>query len=428
MNLSHQPPRRPSNLSIAGILSLARLADKARAHNEETLHNYVYGNNSGLDKCLLEFLNLSEDTFADAADRYNDADLGDWVLKTSGKTESEINAFNQHHLQRELEDDAARARLKARVEKFAPGNTDIKTIIQSIELDDWGTFRHTDLTVRAPRTPYSRNIADLYAVARLADKARADKAGKLNDYIYNCPIDQAVLAFTNLSADAFQDAAYHNPNDLELTDWMLKNTTCNQAEISTFNAQIAQRGPETDEQKEFFQTALNRIAPHRTDITTWFDLLDLDDEHSYNTVDLTRHAPRSPYDTSVGGIMSFARMIDKGRASISDTIGDYWFGNDSGIDRHVLEFLDISEDDFKTVLQNHPTDADVLHGTTISKSQDEIQAFNDHISQLGPPKERQAWFEGVIAKLDPSRTDIQTFFAMMQLEDRVIFVRLKAGV
>jgi hypothetical protein len=297
------PPRRPSNVSIAGILKLARLADKARAHNDETLHDYVYGSNSGLDKGLLEFLNLSEDAFADAADRYNDTDLGDWVLKTSGKTEPEINTFNQHHLQREPRNDAARARLKARVEKFAPDNTDIKTVIQAIELDDWRTFCHTDLTVSAPRSPYCRNIAGLYAVARLADKARSDKADKLNDYIYNCPIDQAIFAFINLSADTFKEAAYHNPNDRELTDWVLENTTRNPAENSAFNAQIAQMKPETDEQKESFQTVLNRIAPHRTDITTWFDLLDLDDEHSYNTVDLTRHAPRSPYDTSVGDIM-----------------------------------------------------------------------------------------------------------------------------
>jgi hypothetical protein len=82
------------------------------------------------------------------------------------------------------------------------------------------------------------------------------------------------------------------------------------------------------------------------------------------------------------------------------------------------------------VLQNHPADADITSWfeETISKSQDEIQTFNDHISQVDPPSERQAWFDCIIAKLDPSRTDIQTFFAMMQLEDQVTFARLKAGV
>ena len=430
MDLSKQPPRRPSNFSIAGTLNLARMTDKARAYNDETLDEYVYGDNSGLDKILLEFLDISADDFADAAGRYNDEALGEWVLKVSEKTEAEINAFNDFHMKREPEDDAGKGRLKARVEKFAPGNTDIKTVVQSIELDDWGDFREVDLTARAPRTPYCQDVAGIYAAARLADKARADKCGKLHDYIYNCPIDEALLKFLNISADAFQESAYNNPNDLELTDWVLQNTSCIRAEMSAFNAMISQKGPETDELRDIFEKSLSKVAPGRTDITTWFDLIDLDDEHSYNTVDLTRHAPRSPYDLSVGGIASFARLIDKGRAALSDTLGDFWFGNDSGLDRHVLEFLGISEETFRAVLQENPTDADILSWLekTAPQSALEIEAFNEQISQLGPPEERLAWFQGMISELDPSRTDIDTFFALTHLDDQVSFARLKVGV
>ena len=50
MDLTHQPPRRPTNLSIAGIIGVARLTDKARAHNNETLGEYLYGETSGLDR------------------------------------------------------------------------------------------------------------------------------------------------------------------------------------------------------------------------------------------------------------------------------------------------------------------------------------------------------------------------------------------
>ena len=35
MDLTHQPPRRPSNLGVAGIVGAARMTDKARAHNAE---------------------------------------------------------------------------------------------------------------------------------------------------------------------------------------------------------------------------------------------------------------------------------------------------------------------------------------------------------------------------------------------------------
>jgi len=53
-------------------------------------------------------------------------------------------------------------------------------------------------------------------------------------------------------------------------------------------------------------------------------LLDYDDEQSFGLVDLTRHAPRNPYDDSAGGLAGLARMIDKARAANSGTLGKYW--------------------------------------------------------------------------------------------------------
>ena len=184
-------------------------------------------------------------------------------------------------------------------------------------------------------------------------------------------------------------------------------------------------------EKEFFSSTLNEIAPERTDITTWFDLLDIDDEVSYNTVDLTRHAPRSPYVNSVGGITGLARMIDKGRASLAGTQGEYWYGEDSGIDRYILNFLGISETEFQSALKEASSDAEVLNWLEkqCKKSENEITEFNSAIAQLAPQDEaKSAWFRGVIQSLDPSRSDVDTYFAMMQLEDQINFARLKAGV
>ena len=79
MDLTKQPPRRPSNLSMGGIVNLARMTDKARAHNEETQGEYIYGMESGLDEGLLTFLGISEEDFADAAGRYPDGELVHWV-------------------------------------------------------------------------------------------------------------------------------------------------------------------------------------------------------------------------------------------------------------------------------------------------------------------------------------------------------------
>ena len=73
MDLTRQPPRRPSNLGVAGIVGAARMTDKARAHNNETLGDFVYGKYSGLDRRILEFLGITADAFAEAADESDDA-------------------------------------------------------------------------------------------------------------------------------------------------------------------------------------------------------------------------------------------------------------------------------------------------------------------------------------------------------------------
>jgi len=431
MDLTKQPPRRPSNLCMAGLVNLARMADKARASSDGTLGEYVYGTESGLDETLLNFLGISADDFADATGRYGDEDLCRWVRKVSDVTDAQIEAFNRDLLSREPQAEDAVRRLKNRIAKYAPGRTDIKTVIQSIELEDWGDYKDVDLTQRAPRTPYCRDVAGIYGLARMSDKARADKAGTRGEYVYNSPTDQVILDFLGISKEDFQEAAYQNPNDLELGAWVLDHTAVTREDIPAFNAHIAASRPETDAQQEYFQKALKEVAPGRTDIRTWFDLIDLDDEKSFHTVDLARHAPRSPYDKGVGGAFGLARMIDKGRAFLGGTVGDYWSGRASGIDRFILKFLGVSVDDFYAALKDCATDADVLAWLESKgkKTDAEIAEFNNTVSKLAPGDDKTwAYFRERAAELDPGRTDIVTWFGLMHLGDRIFFARLKAGV
>ena len=431
MDLRRQPPRRPSNVSIAGIVNLARMADKARAYNRQTLGEFLYGDDSGLDKILLDFLGVSHDGFADAAGRYGDSDLGQWIREASDRTDDEIDAFNRHHLQREPDDEAGKQRLRDRIEKFAPGRTDIVTVFQSIELDDWANFREVDLGKRAPRSPYVRDVAGVFGLARMADKARADKRGRLGEYIYNCPIDQAITDVLGFSAEDFKEAAYLNPNDLELGDWVREHISAHSGEISEFNHRISGKGPENTKECEIFKGALANAAPDRTDITTWFDLLDVDDEASFGVVDLTRHPPRSPYDASVGGYFGLARMIDKGRAAIHGLLGDYKYAEASGLDRMVAEFIGFSMGDFTDAIRAGRTDEEISAWIDehYRKSGAEIGNFNRNAGTIEPWNEkRRSWFRGIIADLDPSRTDVTTYLALIVLDDTVNFARVKTGV
>ena len=425
MDLTHQPPRRPSNLGIAGIVGVARMTDKARAHNAETLDDYIYGESSGLDNRVLIFLGISADAFAEAVDEYDDTALGHWVLETSGKTAAEIAEFNDAALSQLPDTDAHKQRLKDRLARFAPGRTDITTVLQSMELDDWGSYWQVDLTAGPPRSARAKDIAGICGVARMADKGRAERAEKIGEYIYGDASGQDVriLTFLGISAADFQEAAVNNPNNLELGAWVLENSGKSQDEIDTFNQTLVNYGP-NETTRERFEARCQEVDPTRTDINTWVELQDVDDQLSFGIVDLNRRAPRSPYNTDVYGMVQLARLIDKGRAFNSNTLGAYFYGEDSGIDRATLAFLGVSVAEFTEALKTLTTDAEIEAWLNANYAQNEadIAAYNERMVQMGPETERhKAMMAKMLNKIAPERTDINTWFALMNLDDEKTF-------
>ena len=425
MDLTRQPPRRPSNLGVAGIVGAARMTDKARAHNAETLGDFVYGRYSGLDRRILEFLGITADIFAEAADEYDDAALSTWMLEKGKKTGEEIAAFNKSELDRLPTDKKHQQLLKERLAKFAPDRTDVKTVLQSIELDDWGCFWQVDLTVRPPRSARSKDVAGICGVARMADKARAERSGQIGEYKYGgiSGQDVRILTFLGVSADDFQEAAVNNPNDIELGEWVQENCNKTQDEIDAYNHAMVNRGPD-ETTRERFEARRNDVDPTRTDITTWVALQDLDDELSFGIVDLNRRAPRSPHNTDLYGMVQLARLVDKGRAYIGNTLGDYFYGEESRIDRMTLAFLGISHADFTETLRTLSTDAEVEAWLKADypKGEADINAFNQKMTQMGPETERQkARMAERLKKIGADPTKIKTLFAAIDLDDEKTF-------
>lgn len=420
MNLTRQPPRRPTNLGIAGIVGAARMTDKARATNEETLGDYIYGESSGLDQRVLNFLGISADAFADAVKEHDDATLSDWVLETSGKTSAEIAVFNEERLTHMPDSDGHRQRLQERIARFAPGRTDVKTLLQSMELDDWGSFWQVTLTEQPPRSARAKDVGGICGVARMADKARAERAGKIGEYLYGDASGQDVriLAFLGIAAADFQDAAVNNPNNLELGEWVLENSGKSAAEIDAFNHTLVNYAP-NDETRQRFESRCREVGVSPTEITTWVALQDVDDERSFGIVDLERHAPRSPFNTDICGIVHLARMADKGRAANSDSLGLYYYGEDSGMDRVALEFLGLTPDAFADALKTLSTDADVDAWLRENYPKDEadIAAHNERLLQAGPRSER----EWAFVKNMLGHTDAKTWFEFAVIDDEKTF-------
>ena len=426
MDLTRQPPRRPSNLGIGGIVGAARMTDKARAHNDETLGEFLYGEDSGLDRKILALLGTSANEFAEVADEHDDQALSQWIVERTGISQEAIDQFNQTELEQLPETEEYKQRLKDRIAKYAPGSTDIKTILQSIELDDWGNFWQKDLTKKPPRSPRSKDVAGIFGVARMADKARAARAGKNGEYRYgeDSGQDRIILEFLNVSEEDFQEAAVKNPNDCELGEWVLAQSRVQPKEIDDFNHTMLNRGAEDAEARAYLESRIREVDPSRGDVSTWAELQDLDDERSFGIIDLARHAPRSPYNTDIAGIAGLARTLDKARALNTDSIGDYWYGEDSGHDRQILRFLGVTPQEFLNLIKDLPSDNDVTDWiqTQAPKNTDEIAAFNNEMVSRRPATNRhRAFFTKLINKLDPSRTDIQTFFDLMVFADEKEF-------
>ena len=139
-----------------------------------------------------------------------------------------------------------------------------------------------DLTQRPPRSPRVR-LGGYVILPRMLDKGRATIAGKHGEYHYACPLDQRFLDFVGVKADALKKQLAAGKGDTEILQWIQKNAKHKRTdpEILAWSAYHEQRAPADTESREFFHGVHAKIAPQREDITSWFDLLDVDDYVSF---------------------------------------------------------------------------------------------------------------------------------------------------
>ncbi len=135
-----------------------------------------------------------------------------------------------------------------------------------------------DLTKHPPRSPRVR-LGGYAILPRMLDKGRATIAGKNGEYCYACPLDKQFLNFAGIDAEALKKVLATDKGDGEILEWIQANskTKPTATEIASWSAYQDQRGPSDLGSHEFFNKIQAKAGPKRTDIATWFDLLDLDD-------------------------------------------------------------------------------------------------------------------------------------------------------
>jgi len=136
-----------------------------------------------------------------------------------------------------------------------------------------------DLTQTYP-TSVKTKLHGIVQLARTIDKGKAKAHGTLGDYHYNCPMDVAVFSFLGIDHEALLDVISKAKSDDEISDYVAPFIHAkSEAEIESWNAQWLKSGPAPgSESATYFHELRNQVAPDRTDVTAWADLLDLDEK------------------------------------------------------------------------------------------------------------------------------------------------------
>ncbi len=135
-----------------------------------------------------------------------------------------------------------------------------------------------DLTQRAPRSPRVR-LGGYALLPRMLDKGRATINGKNGEYHFNCPLDQRFLEFVGVDAEGVKEQLAAGKGDGEVLEWIEKNAKHKHSpvEIKAWSDYIDNRAPGDLESRGYFSDIHSKAAPKREDISSWTELLDVDD-------------------------------------------------------------------------------------------------------------------------------------------------------
>jgi hypothetical protein len=139
--------------------------------------------------------------------------------------------------------------------------------------------------------------------------------------------------------------------------------------------------------------------------------------------DLTKHPPRSPR-TRLGGFVHFPRLIDKARATVAGTNGDFHY--DCPMDQRFWAFTGIKPAAFLKEVKAGKTDSELLAyvqaNMTPKRGPSEIKAWSAWYEQQTPDNpDSRAFFNDVHRKNAAHRHDIETWFDWLELDDYVTY-------
>ncbi len=141
-------------------------------------------------------------------------------------------------------------------------------------------------------------------------------------------------------------------------------------------------------------------------------------------MDLRKGFPRS-MGVTLDGYVHLARMIDKCRAVLAGTEGEYIYP--CPMDDRLMGFAGLTAGQFTAAVKSHQTDEAVIQWfrqTAKPHKPADIEEWNRMMLSRGPTtQEKQASFNTYRDAVDPSRTDLTTWADLQDLEEGRIVPR-----
>ena len=142
-----------------------------------------------------------------------------------------------------------------------------------------------------------------------------------------------------------------------------------------------------------------------------------------NALNLTQRPPRSPR-VRLGGYTILPRLLDKARAVIAGTAGEYKYNNPN--DGHFFRFTGIEPDALFEQVKNGAGDWDMLlwvnENAPLKRTALEIQQWSNWTESVAfNDVEMREWFTDQIKRLNPAREDLRGTFDYLDLDDFVSF-------
>ena len=140
--------------------------------------------------------------------------------------------------------------------------------------------------------------------------------------------------------------------------------------------------------------------------------------------DLTKRPPRSGR-CRLGGYAILPRMLDKGRATIAGTSGEYHYN--CPLDQHIINFLGIDPEALREQLATGQGDGEILDWinthATHKRAAWEIEQWSDFMQRRGPDSDAETitYFAEAVGKFSKTREDIKGWADLLDLDDYVTF-------